>query len=268
MIDLESYREQRDSLLETIIENLAKDDRFAAAWLTGSFSCGDEDPLSDIDLTLVVANEYSDSLCQPIEQVSAHTSTERYSLFRQFGIPVLIHENNNNAPEGGTFTFTMYAESAAMVDWVLVPQNKAKRPTGSKLLFDKTGIPPMPAPELESLEQSKKSVTEIWAFFWMMTAITIKYINRKDGVFATQWIENLHQLVHEIERRLNQEPWKYSRRPLSSLQPSHKKQIESIHGLCQKMLKLKPRVKEFTGIEPAMPVTEIETLLSLVSNQS
>ena len=266
MIDLESYRKQRDSLLETIVETLEKDDRFTATWLTGSFSRGDEDPLSDIDLTLAVANERGKHLCQRFEQVSAQTSPERYSLFSQFGTPALIHENNNNAPEGGTFTFTLYAESAIMVDWVLVPQDKAKRPAGSILLFDKIGISVLPLPESEELEQSKKSVTETWAFFWMMTAITIKHINRNDGVFISQWIENLHKLTKEIERRLNREPWKYTHGSLSSLQPSREKQIESIRTLCQKMLELKPRIQEFTGTEPSVPAKEIETLLDLASN--
>jgi predicted nucleotidyltransferase len=268
MTDLESYRNQRDTLLESIVETLEKDDRFAAAWLTGSFGRGDEDPLSDIDLTLVIANELDGELCQRLEQVSAQTSPKRLLLFSQFGTPALIHENNNNAPEGGTFTFTMYAESAIMVDWVLVPQGKANRPTDSKLLFDKIGISVLPAPEPEDLEQSKKSVTEIWAFFWMMTAITIKYSNRNDGVFVTQSIENLHHLFNEIERRLDREPWKYTRGSLSSFQPSREKQIELIRTLSKKMLKLKHRVKEFTGIEPATPVTEIETLLVLASSQS
>lgn len=263
-----AYQKQREALLEKIILTFSSDDRFVAAWLTGSYSRGDEDQLSDLDLTLVVSNEYSNTLCQRLEQVSAQTSPERYSLFSQFGTPALIHENNNNAPEGGTFTFTMYAELALMVDWVLVPQDNAKRPAGSKLLFDKIGISVLPVPEPENLEQSKKSVTEIWAFFWMMTAITIKYVSRNDDVFVTQWIENLHHLVHDIERRLGQKPWQYTRGSLSSLQPSREKQIESVRRLCQKMLELKPRVKEFTGTEPSTPIKEIETLLSLAASQS
>ena len=263
MTSLTTYRQQRDLLIISITEKLMKDERFIAAWLTGSYGRNDEDDLSDIDLSLVIANAQNETLCQRIEQVSAGTSPERYALFSQFGTPALIHENNNNAPEGGTFTFTMYAKSAIRVDWVLVPQDKVKRPTDSKLLFDKIGISVLPAPKPEDLEQSKKSVAEIWAFFWMMIAATINRIHRDDGVFAAEWIERLYDQIHEIERRLNREPWKYTRGSRSKLQPTREKQIQSIRELCNQMLELKPRVVEFTGSEPATPITEIEKLISL-----
>lgn len=265
MADLESHRQQRDFLITRIAETLSKDDQFSAAWLTGSISRDEADPLSDIDLTVVVSDAYSASLCTRLEQVSANTSPERYALFSQFGKPALIHENNSNAPESGTFTFVMYAESALMVDWVLMPRSKAARPTSSKRLFDKIGIPLSPPPESEDLEQSKKTVAEMWAFFWMMTAVTIKYAHRNDSVFVTEWSERLHNLVHEIERRLNREPWQYQRGSRSRLQPTREKQIEFIRGLCNRALELKPRVAEFTGSEPATPITEIEKLLSLTN---
>ena len=152
------------------------------------------------------------------------------------------------------------------MDWILIPQSKATRPLPSQLLFDKTGIPTAPAPEPEELEQSKKSVAEIWAFFWMMTAITIKNIHRNDGVFVAHWIEILFQLKYDIERRLKREPWKYTRRSISQLQPTREKQIESICELYGTMLDLKPAVKHFIGVEPATPLAEIETLLALGDN--
>jgi hypothetical protein len=155
-----------------------------------------------------------------------------------------------------------------MVDWILVPQSKAKRPDGSKLLFDKAGIPvsaPLPP---ESLEQRKQMVSEQWAFFWMMTAITIKYILRNDGVFASAWIEHLHSMVREIERWLNGEAWQYQRGSLSQLQATPEKQIESLRQLCQRMQELQPKIAAFTGSEPLMPILEIETLFSFVKKSS
>lgn len=267
MTSLESYSQQREILLLRIVETLSRDERFVAGWLTGSFSRDEADAFSDIDLTLVVAEEASDTLCIRFEQVSAQTTPERFSLFGQFGTPALIHENNNNAPEGGTFTFVLYAESATMVDWILFPQTKATRPFQSRVLFDKVGIPVSSLPKPEDMEQSKKYVAEQWAFFWMMTAVTIKYINRGDGVFAAQWIENLHKLIRDIERRLKREPWEYSRGSLSRLDETHEKQIESIRQLCQRSLQLNPQILEFTGSQLATPLSEIETLLSLVNNR-
>lgn len=260
--NLETYRNQRDSLLIQIAETLSKDERFVAAWLAGSLSRNDADSLSDIDLRLIVADKYSASLCTRLEQVSAYTSPERYALFSQFGKPALIHENNNNAPEGGTFTFVLFAESAVMIDWILVPQSKAVRPLQSRLLFEKLAIPMEAVPKPEDLEQSKKSVAEMWAFFWMMTAITIKYATRDDRVFVTEWTEHLHTLLYEIERRLNGEPWKYPRGSRSKFQTTREKQLESLRELCHKMQGLESRVTEFTGSKPATPSEEIEMFLT------
>jgi hypothetical protein len=262
---LETYRKNRDSLLADIVAKSSENKMFVAGWLTGSFSRNDTDGLSDIDLSLVVSDEYSPTLCKRLDQVSAQATPERYSFLSQFGKLSLIHENHNNAPQGGTFTFVLYSDSASMLDLVLIPHSIATRPYQSKLLFDKAKIPVSPAPTPESLEQSRQSVAEMWAFFWMMTAITIKYIIRSDGVFATQWIENLHSIIREIERRINREPWNYTRGSLSQLQTTPEKQIESIRTLCHRIQELKPKVSEFIQSEPATPIPEIEVLLSLAN---
>jgi hypothetical protein len=265
---LQSYREQRDSFITKLTETLSKDERFVAAWLTGSFGRKEEDSVSDIDLRLVVSDVDGQSLCMRLEQVSAQTSPERYALFSQFGSPALIHENNNNAPAGGTFTFILYAASAIMVDWTLIPHMNATRPAESRLLFEKNPIPLTALPEIEDLEQSRKSVTEMWAFFWMMTAVTIKYAIREDGVFVTEWTEHLHTLLYEIERRMHREPWQYKRGSRSLFQPTREKQLESIRGLCNRMLELRSEVSNFTGSEPLTPISEIQGLLMLVPNET
>jgi len=262
---LETHKKHRELLLEKIVEFISHDDRFVAAWLTGSLGKNASDSFSDIDISIVVSEQEAEHFCTRLEQVSAQTTPERLTFFSQFGTPALTHENNNNAPSGGTFTCVLYAGSALAVDWILIPQSKATRPLPSQLLFDKTGIPIAPAPEPEELEQSKKSVAETWAFFWMMTGITIKYIHRNDGVFVAHWIEILCQLKYDIERRLKREPWKYTR-SISQFQPTTEKQIESIRELYGAMLDLKPAVKHFIGVEPATPLAEIETLLALGDN--
>lgn len=260
---LNSHQKLRDNLLAQITETLSNDDRFVAGWLTGSLSRNDSDSLSDIDINLVVAEKKSPSLCQRLAQVSAQTSPERYALLSQFGAPALIHENNHNAPEGGTFTFILYSESAMMVDWTLIPQSNAVRPVESKILFDKVDIPVSNPLEIGSLEQSREFVAERWAFFWMMTAVTIKYIIRGDGVFATQWIETLNGMIKDIERHINGNPWSYTRGSISQLQPTPEKQMESIRQLCNRMQSLKPKADKFTESDLSLPLKEIETLLSL-----
>jgi predicted nucleotidyltransferase len=263
---LESYRQRRDALLQRIVTELSNDEHFPAAWLTGSCGRNEADEVSDLDISLVVADAYGKSLCTRLEQVSPRTAPERLTLFHKFGEPALIHENNNNAPEGGTFTFVLYSGSALMVDWTITPLTNAVRPFESHLLFDRANIPVSVPTEPEDLEQSRKSVAEQWAFFWMMTAVTIKYVLREDDVFVTHWLENLHGLALDIERRIQRKPWKYVRGSLTQLHPTRKQQVESLRRLCKRMQALAVEVEQFSGITPALPLAEIETLLSLVEN--
>lgn len=263
--NLNSYQKSRDNLLAEINATLANDKRFVAAWLTGSFGRDEADSVSDIDISIVISDAESATLCLRFVQAGAETSPERYSLFNQFGTPALIHENNNNAPEAGTFTFVLYSDTAIMIDWVLIPQSKAVRPYQSKILFDKVGIPVSNPPKSESLNERKKFVAEQWAFFWMMTAVTIKYIIRGDGVFVTQWIENLYGIIHDIERHINGDAWTYIRGSLSQLQPTREKQIESIQQMYNRMKEFEPKVVEFTESELLIPLEEIKTLLLLAN---
>ena len=263
---LEVYRQNRDALLAKIVTELSNDERFVAAWLAGSYGRNDSDEVSDLDLRLVVAEPYNEVLCQRHEQVSHRTTRERFELFSRFGNPALIHENNNNAPEGGTFTFVLYVGSAVMIDWILIPLSRAKRMHPSRLLFDKVSIPVSP-PELEDKEQSRKFVAEQWAFFWMMTAITIKYIIRRDLVFVQNWLEQLHALIREIERRIEGVSWEdaYTRGSISQFQPTREKQIESLRQLINRMQDLKPKITEFIESETDTPLVEVETLFALTN---
>lgn len=261
--NLEAYRQSREVLLTSIITELSGDERCTAAWLTGSYGRGDADEVSDLDLTIAIAEPYSEILCARLEQVSHQTTPERLALFSKFGNPALIHENNNNSPEGGTFTFVMYADSGMMVDWILVPLDKARRLHSSQLLFEKAKVVVSPPADLEELEQSRKYVAEQWAFFWMMAAITTKYIIRKDQVFVTRWLEELHRIHYEIERRIKHLPLQYKRGSLSQFQATRTKQIDSICQLCERMQTITPEIETFVGSVLVVPMKEIETLLSL-----
>ena len=154
-----------------------------------------------------------------------------------------------------------------MVDWTLLPPKNAERPFQSLLLFDKANIPVSPPPEARELERSGKYVAEQWAFFWMMTAVTIKYIIRNDSVFVAYWLELLHGLVKEIQRQLHGEPSEYIRDSRTQLQPTREKQIESIRSLCRTMQVLTPQIEQFSGTTLALPLEEIETLLVLADEE-
>jgi predicted nucleotidyltransferase len=264
---LHVYRESREELLSRIVKVLSNDERFVAAWLMGSYSRNNADAVSDLDLNVVVSDSYSENLCRKVEQLSPQTTEERLNLFSQFGTPAIIHENNYNAPEGGTFTFTLYAKSRLMVDWILIPQSQASRPSPASLLFEKSGIPVAPPIESESDEQRVIKASERVAFFWMMMAITAKYLIRRDSVFVIQWSEELCRIVQEVERLLAGTSWEYVRGSRSVLEPTIKDQKQALFKLGEKMESLIPELKKMGGQVLPSPMGEIKALLDLAQDE-
>ena len=265
---LKAYSQSRDLLVTEITKTLSVDQRFLAAWLTGSFGRNDFDAVSDLDLTVVVSDEFSEKLCARPEMVSTQTTQERLDLIEKFGRVAVIHENNHNAPEGGTFTFALYVESALMVDWVLIPLKNSYRPHQSRLLFDKAGIPLAPKPTPETLEQRVIDASENVAFFWMMTAITAKYIVRRDNVFVQLWLEELHKLIKNVKRLVAGRPWEYKRGSVGSLALTVNSQVNELRRLCNDMLILMPEVVKIGGKISSSPVQAIEVLLNLAIQEN
>ncbi len=263
---LQTYVSARETLLKQIVTALSSDERLVAAWLTGSFAKSDADAISDLDLSVVVSNPFDEILCARPWQTNARTTHERLDLFSRFGQPVVIHENNNNAPEGGTFTFVLYSESALMVDWVLIPFTKAKRPTQSRLLFDKVGVPVSPPTEPETLERRVARASERIAFFWMMVAVTAKYLFRQDAVFVQCWFESLNGIVREVEQLVRGEVAHYQRGSQSPLAATREDQIKLIRQFCEQMQELMPRVSELGGQVSSSPMPTIEILLGLAND--
>ena len=264
---LNAYRESRDELLTKIVETLSNDERFVAAWLAGSLGRSDADNISDLDVNLVVSDSYSESLCRKFENVSSQTTNERLNLFSQFGIPAIIYENNNNAPEGGTFTFALYAKSHLMIDWTLIPESKASRPSEVRLLFEKSSIPVTPPAETESCEQRIKKSSERVAFFWMMMAITAKYLIRRDKVFVTQWLEELSRIIEQVECLIKGKTWEYVHGSRSILEPTIKGQKQAIIRLGIRMENLLSELMKTGGQVLSSPMDEIKALLDLAENE-
>jgi hypothetical protein len=102
-----SYLQAREALLEHITTALKQDQRFIAAWLAGSHAHGEQQWFSDLDLHVVVADEYSEILCAQPWSVGAKTTPERLTLFTQFGKPAVIYEVHANNQVGGTFTYVL-----------------------------------------------------------------------------------------------------------------------------------------------------------------
>ncbi|MGE5073980.1 MAG: hypothetical protein ACM3MF_11180 [Anaerolineae bacterium] len=263
----ETYIENRDVFLRALRERLAADERFVAAWLTGSFASEQQDALSDIDITVVVADDKSRALCVRSEMLSAQTTKERYDLFCSFGTPALIHENNYNAPEGGTFTFVAYDKSAIMVDWVLRPLTGAQRPASARLLFDKVNVPIQSPAQREGEDRRGDAASERMAFFWMMAAITVKYIYRGDNVFVNSWLEELTKLVSDVRRLTKGQPWQYERGSRTKLSFSPREQIAAVRQLCAQMESLKQEVAALGGYVAPSTMPTIERLLRVAEEK-
>ncbi len=257
------YAARREMLLRRIVESLRGDERFVAAWLGGSLGRGDADAVSDIDLSAVVSYAHSQALCARDAAAGAQPSTERLELFREFGQPIIVHENNNNAPDGGTFTFVLYYPPALMVDWTLIPHSSARRPTHSLLLFDQAAIPAAPASEPESPEQRARMASDAMAFFWMMAAVTAKYVVRGDDVFVTCWLEELLRLLREVKRLVAGEAPLHRHGSLGVLECTRPGQTRTLLQLCDEMSELLPRVAALGYTVVPSPKAAIEALLSL-----
>ncbi|MFL7869740.1 MAG: nucleotidyltransferase domain-containing protein, partial [Anaerolineales bacterium] len=78
---LSKFSEERQLLLDRIVSFLEKDPRIVAAWLFGSLGRAEYDDLSDIDIWIVIADEF----IQEISQL-------RRQFVSQIGVPLLVVE--------------------------------------------------------------------------------------------------------------------------------------------------------------------------------
>ena len=262
---VEMYAAGRQDLLERITAALSRDERFSAGWLSGSYGRGGQDALSDLDLTVVVRDAYCPVLCQRPWQVSAQTTPERWALFSQFGKPVILHENHHNAPPGGTFTFVMYAGSAVMVDWILSPECHTARPAETMPLWDKAGVSLEPAEAPDSPKQQVNEAAEMAAFFWMMSAVTLKYIYRSDWHFTARWMVELDKLIHEVENRLTGTSRSYPAGSFQAVRSNRQHQSTALLRLVERMAVLVPQIQAASEQVLPAPTQALQVLASLVN---
>jgi len=126
--------------------------------------------LSDLDIHVVVAEEYSEILCATPWPWGGRTTPERLALFQQFGMPTIVYDAHSNDQIGGTFTHVVYRESAQNIDWMLIPQHKAHQEHPSLVLFDKVGIQEALEQEALTREQAVEVASDAVSFFWMIAA--------------------------------------------------------------------------------------------------
>jgi predicted nucleotidyltransferase len=263
-----AYIAAREELLARLVTTLQADERFVAAWLAGSFGRGNQDSFSDLDLHVVIADAYSESLCARPMMHGGRTTAERLALFKQFGEPAVIYEAHENAPEDGTFTYVLYHYASQNVDWVLIPQSKARRPAESLVLFEKVEIPVEPPPPVESLEERITLASDMTAFFWMMAANSTKSLLRNDIVHYYILLDWLHDAVNDVERAIEGRPWQYHRGASAAWCETREEQVATLRRLCARMLELMPRVVEVGGYVPASPMQAVELRLQWIDSDS
>jgi hypothetical protein len=262
MASLAEYAAAREAALQRLVGHLENDERLVAAWLGGSYGRGEADEVSDIDVYVVVADEYAAMLCARPQAVRAETTTERHALFGRLGSPVIVHENNHNAPPGGTMTAVWY-EDGLNVDWVLMPHAAAQRPAQTRLLFERTPIAVPSASRTPSGAEREARLSERVAFFWMMAAVTAKYLRRGDGVMFHELLSFLHGIAAETEALLKGEATPYVRGARVGLFCSLNEQEAALRRACEWGVALSVRVEQEGGIAPDAPMRVVDRLLGL-----
>lgn len=257
------YATNRDKLLQHIITTLATDKRFVAAWLTGSLGRGEGDALSDIDISIIVAQAHTHDFCGCIEEATTKISSDtRLHFYEQFGQPLVLREDKSFFTNG-CFNHVSYRETAVVVDWVFIPQTSAKRPQECCILFDNIGIPTESKHATESLERRTALASRDVGFFWLMTTVTVKYILRHDTIASYGFINTIYWAIQNVKRYITGEEWKYQRVDFP-LACTPQEQATLVRQLCQEMLALMPQVAAMGGYVPENPMALIELWLEMV----
>ncbi len=243
---LAQRRAERAALLARITQTLEGDDRIAAAWLFGSIGRGEADDLSDLDLRVVVSNEYVEGIC-----------ANRQAYAAQVGEAVLFQEAPQNRPVGGAFLLTLYAGEFGPqeVDWTWQPLSGACLWPNTRILLNRVGLSSQgempwgyqPRPAQTPLEEAVQRVSS----FWAMLLIIAKYAARSPWEDSMGLIGMSVQPLHEVSEYLGLTP----RYVMENLPPHVRPQekVRLLRGLADEMEALMPAVEARGGHVPGLP---------------
>lgn len=263
-----AYVQARADLLEQITRVLREDERFVAAWLSGSFGRGEETWLSDLDLHVVVADAYSASLCAAPWSEAATTTAERLALFSQFGTPGIIFERVQHTNQsGGILANVVYQESAQSVDWLLIPQAQAHRESPSLLLFDRVGIPEPPLPEPERIEQRAERASRQVGFFWIIACGGARALAAGRFALFASYLLDLEQALQGARAALRGERAPFVKSSGRQMAVTQEAGAEILRELCDEMDELMPQVVQLGGHVPASPRAIVEIRLALATEE-
>jgi hypothetical protein len=259
------YIQAREELLLHITETLNHDERFVAAWLAGSYGRDEQKWSSDLDLHVVVANDYSEVLCAQPWPSGAKTTPERLGLFKQFGESAFVYDAHANNMMGGTFTYVLYRESAINVDWMLIPQSIAHLEHPSLMLFNHTQLPEPPPDEPLTLEQRIEHASLYVGFFWMIAASNVQNLLTGDLVQFHTLLRWLEDSIREVRAALKGERAVFTKTSHINLYCTQEEQVATLRALCDAMDALAPDIVKLGGFVPTSPRSVIEMRLQLLS---
>lgn len=262
-----AFVQAREALLEEITAYLRNDERFVAAWLAGSYGRGEPTWQSDLDIHVVVAEAYSESLCATPWPSGARTTPERLALFSQFGTPAIIFDAHGNNFMGGTFTYIAYQESGHNVDWMLTPQAKAYQEHPCLLLFDNMGLPSSSVPDPESPEECLQRASMQVGFFWMIAASNVQNLLKNHMAQFHMLLMWLEESIREVQAALKGEHAQFTKASRVYLYPTQTEQVAALRRLCDEMEALMPAVVKMGGYLPLDPRAIVEKRLTLLTEQ-
>lgn len=260
---------ERSELLDRIVAGLRDDRHVRAVWLSGSVSRGDDDALSDLDLSVVVSDE---SIGEFVASRKAHAAKP--------APPALLMDNLANAPVGGAFLLALYAGEAGpqQVDWSWQPESGAGIPDDGKVLFNVAGLPLIPGddwrrqvhrppgPPLEASASIGDQLTHKIEFFWAMSVIVAKYIARRDGETVARMTRLIARTLSQAAQMSNTSvvPLAYGETlPASLASAGGGEQFEVLEGLVRDAGELGDWLVERGAILPSEAVTLIHRFFEL-----
>ena len=263
---LQIRRTEHETLLQQAQTMLLADQRIVAAWLFGSVGRRTSDAFSDLDVWVVVKDDY-------IETISA----ERQSYAAQLDRPVLLLESPGNAPAGGAYLMALYPGQAGVhqVDWYWQRQSDASLPRHAVLLFDREGIPrdtrqeqldPAGTPAPLTRQERAKQATQLSTFFWAMSNIAVKSILRHQAWTAVSHLEGLQVLVNGMKRLVGlstvqegQEEWRTTLLP-----PVHRtEQMAMLREIAHEMEQLTGAIELIGGQVPSRAIPYVYNFFDL-----
>lgn len=256
---MHSHARARSQMLQRAIEVLARDERFVAAWLAGSFGRGTADEWSDLDLWVVVSDVAAETLCTLTSVVGAGTTPERLGLFAALGRLAIIHEQHGNAPPGGTFTSCVYADGGVIIDWTLVPFAAAHHSSETKPLFDRAGVPVAGKESPPSGAARAERLSERCAFFWMMAFPTAKALLRGDAARFHALLEVMCQTLDDVAALLAGKLPEYSGRGRAPFASTPEDQRRALVQVSERMEALTADLRAAGATTPDEPGSVLES---------